>query len=52
MMEIERLKQIKEDDERERRRVEARKVGAQVIVGQIYDRHQIRIREMEEKEKE
>ena len=52
MMEIERLKQIKEDDERERRRVEARKVGAQVIVGQIYDRHQMRIREMEEKEKE
>jgi len=33
MMDIERLKGIKEDEERDQRRIQARKVGAQVIVG-------------------
>ena len=35
MMEIERLKQIKEEEERNVRRAEARKKGAHVIVDQI-----------------
>lgn len=35
MMEIERLKLIKDDEEREIRRVVARKIGAQVVIGQI-----------------
>ena len=38
MMEIERLKQIKEEQEREARRVEARKIGQKVIVDQIEER--------------
>lgn len=33
MMEIERLKLIKDDEEREIRRVVARKIGAQVVIG-------------------
>jgi hypothetical protein len=33
MMEIERLKLIKDDEEREIRRVAARKIGAQVVIG-------------------
>lgn len=52
MMEIERLKQIKLENEREERKVNARKAGAQVIIDQISERHQIRIKEQEEKEKE
>ena len=35
MMEIERLKVLKEEEEREVRKAEARKKGAQVIVDQI-----------------
>jgi hypothetical protein len=33
MMEIERLKLIKDDEEREERRIAARKIGAQVVIG-------------------
>ena len=35
MMEIERLKVLKEEEEREKRKHEARKKGAQVIIDQI-----------------
>lgn len=52
MMEIERLKQIKLEQEREERKVAAKRVGQQVIVDQIQERHQIRIKEQEEKERE
>jgi hypothetical protein len=45
MMEIERLKQIKLEQEREERKVTARKTGSQVIIDQIQERHQIRIKE-------
>lgn len=52
MMEIERLKQLKEEDEREVRRKAARANGAQVIVDQIEERYQQRIKEQEAKDKE
>ena len=52
MMEIERLKQIKLEQEREERKVTARKTGAQVIVDQIHERHQIRVKEQELKDRE
>ena len=38
MMEIERLKALKAEDERERLRVEAKRRGAAVIIEQIKDR--------------
>lgn len=44
MMEIERLKGLHEEEQREQRRAEARKRGAQVIIEQIGERHQERIR--------
>ena len=40
MMEIERLKQLKEEAEREERRKVARANGAKVIVDQIEERYQ------------
>jgi hypothetical protein len=52
MMEIERLKQIKLEQEREERKVAARKTGSQVIIDQIQERHQIRINNQEIKERE
>jgi hypothetical protein len=52
MMEVERLKQIKIEQEREERKVTARKAGAQVIVDQILERHQFRIKEQELKDRE
>lgn len=38
MMEIERLKVLQEEEEREIRKVAARKAGAQVIIDQIQER--------------
>ena len=52
MMEIERLKQLKEESERDERRKVARANGAQVIVDQIEERYQQRIKEQEAKDKE
>lgn len=45
MMEIERLKVLKEEEEREARKQAARKQGAQVIVDQIKDRTLERMKE-------
>lgn len=47
MMEIERLKGLAEEDRRDHMRAQARKRGAQVIVDQIGDRQQERIKEQE-----
>ena len=52
MMEIERLKVLKEEEEREKRKHEARKKGAQVIVDQIQDRTIQRMKEQEIRDKE
>jgi len=52
MMEIERLKVLKEEEEREKRKAEARKKGAQVIVDQIQDRTIQRMKEQEIRDKE
>jgi hypothetical protein len=52
MMEIERLKVLKEEEEREKRKAEARKKGAQVIVDQIQDRTIARMKEQEIRDKE
>ena len=52
MMEIERLKVLKEEEEREVRKAAARKQGAQVIVDQIQERTQIRLKEQELRDKE
>lgn len=52
MMEIERLKSLQEQEERENRRADARKMGAQVIVEQIKEREQERIKQREILEKE
>lgn len=52
MMEIERLKVLKEEEEREVRKAEARKKGAQVIVDQIMERTQVRMKEQELRDKE
>ena len=51
-MEIERLKVLKEEEEREIRKHEARKQGAQVIIDQIQERTQIRLKEQEIRDKE
>ena len=45
MMEIERLKSLKEQDEREQRRKVAVKTGSLVIIDQIKDREVARQRE-------
>lgn len=52
MMEIERLKALKAEDERERLRVEAQRRGAAVIIDQIQEREKQRIREREQLERE
>lgn len=52
MMEIERLKVLKEEEEREARKHIARKKGAQVIVDQIQDRTIQRMKEQEIRDKE
>ena len=52
MMEIERLKALQEQDEREQKRKVALKRGQQVIVDQIKDRELQRLREEEVLEKE
>ena len=52
MMEIERLKSLKEDEAREVRKHDARKKGAQVIVDQIQERTVQRMKEQEIRDKE
>lgn len=52
MMEIERLKVLQEEEERENRKHDARKQGAQVIVDQIQERTIERMREQEIRDKE
>ena len=52
MMEIERLKVLKEEEEREVRKAGARKQGAQVIVDQIQERTIQRMKEQEIRDKE
>lgn len=52
MMEIERLKSLQEQEERDNRRAAARKAGAKVIIDQIAEREQERIRQRELLEKE
>ena len=52
MMEIERLKALKAEDERERLRVEAQRRGAAVIIEQIKDREVQRVKEREQLERE
>jgi len=52
MMEIERLKVLKEEEEREVRKHAARKVGARVIVDQIQERTLQRMKEQEIRDKE
>ena len=52
MMEIERLKVLKEEEEREVRKHAARKQGAKVIVDQIQDRTLQRMKEQEVRDKE
>ena len=52
MMEIERLKVLKEEEIREKKKAEARKKGAQVIVDQIQDRTLFRMKEQEIRDKE
>ena len=52
MMEIERLKVLKEEEERESRKQAARKQGAQVIIDQIKDRTLERMKEQEIRDKE
>ena len=51
-MEIERLKVLKEEEEREARKHIARKKGAQVIVDYIQDRTIQRMKEQEIRDKE
>lgn len=52
MMEIERLKDLQEQENRDVRRGVARKQGASVIIDQIKEREQERIRQRELLEKE
>lgn len=52
MMEIERLKVLKEEEEREIRKSDARRKGAQVIVDQIQERTIQRMKEQEIRDKE
>lgn len=47
MMEIERLKALKAEDEREELRLEAKRRGAAVIIEQIKEREQQRVKERE-----
>lgn len=52
LMEIERLKGLQEEEEREKRKHEARKKGAQVIIDQIQERTIERMKEQEIRDKE
>lgn len=52
MMEIERLKVLQEEEEREVRKAQARKQGAQVIIDQIQERTIQRMKEQELRDKE
>ena len=52
MMEIERLKHLKAEEEREKLRVEAQRRGAAVIIDQIKEREVQRIKEREQRLKE
>ena len=52
MMEIERLKVLQEEEEREVRKAHARKQGAQVIIDQIQERTILRMKEQELRDKE
>ena len=52
MMEIERLKHLKAEEEREKLRVEAQRRGASVIIDQIKEREVQRIKEREQRLKE
>jgi len=52
MMEIERLKVLKEEEDRDVRKHAARKLGAQVIVDQIQERTIQRMKEQEIRDKE
>ena len=52
MMEIERLKKLQYLEEKEAKRVEAQRRGAAVIIDQIKDREQQRLKEREMLEKE
>ena len=51
MMEIERLKTLKAEEERERLRLEAQRRGAAVIIDQIKEREIQRIAEKEQRTK-
>ena len=52
MMEIERLKAIKAEFEREERAADAKKRGAQVLIDQIASRQEQRMKEEEIREQE
>ena len=52
MMEIERLKALKAEDEREKLRAEAQRRGAAVIIEQIKEREVQRVKEREQLERE
>ena len=52
MMEIERLKALKAEDEREKLRAEAQRRGAAVIIEQIREREVQRVKDREQLEKE
>lgn len=52
MMEIERLKLLKKEEEFEVKKAEQRKRGAQVIIDQIQDRTHQRMKEQELRDKE
>ena len=51
-MEIERLKSLQEEEDREKRKQEARRKGAQVIIDQIQERFHERVKEGEIRERE
>lgn len=52
MMEIERLKVCQEQEDREIKKKQAQKMGAQIITNQIQERHLERIKEQEQRQKE
>ena len=51
-MEIERLKGLSQEEDREKKRQEARLMGKQVIIDQIQERYQYRIKEGEMRDRE
>ena len=52
LMEIERLKALRAEEERDKQRKQARLVGAQVIVDQIAERYQQRVKDMEARDRD